>query len=266
MRGAFHRHLEGLDLEAFTAAGLELAREQPRGPLELGRLLAERFPGRDPSALGNAVRGYGAFVQVPPRGVWGRSGAARFAPLEDFLGAPLEPEPSVDDLVWRYLAAFGPASVLDAQAWCGLTRLGEVFERLGPRVFGRSPTRPAARSSTFPTRPVPTPRRRPRCASSRSTTTSCWATTTAPACSRSTAGPWRARTSGSATCCWTGCAAARGASRPPGLWPSLDLEPLTRWTDADRAAIEAEGADLLTLLHAGAVQEVREVREGREVQ
>ena len=134
MRGAFHRHLEGLDLDAFTAAGLELAREQPRGPLELGRLLAERFPGRDPSALGNAVRGYGAFVQVPPRGVWGRSGAARFAPLEDFLGAPLDPEPSVDDLVWRYLAAFGPASALDAQAWCGLTRLGEVFERLAPRL------------------------------------------------------------------------------------------------------------------------------------
>jgi len=30
----------------------------------------------------------------------------------------------------RYLAAFGPASAADAQTWSGLTRLGEVLERL----------------------------------------------------------------------------------------------------------------------------------------
>jgi hypothetical protein len=40
----------------------------------------------------------------------------------------------VDEMLLRYLGAFGPASVLDAQMWCGLTRLGEVAERLGPRL------------------------------------------------------------------------------------------------------------------------------------
>jgi hypothetical protein len=38
-------------------------------------------------------------------------------------------------LLLRYLAAYGPASVRDAQTWCGLTRLAEVAERLRPQLL-----------------------------------------------------------------------------------------------------------------------------------
>ncbi len=38
-------------------------------------------------------------------------------------------------MVRRYLAAYGPASVMDVQQWSGMTRLGEVVRGMGLRVF-----------------------------------------------------------------------------------------------------------------------------------
>jgi hypothetical protein len=127
--------LAGLDLEELESAGRALVEERPRTPKELGTQLSEVWPGRDPAALAHAVRGRLALVQVPPRGLWGASGQTTCTTAEAWLERPLDPTSSVDDLVRRYLAAFGPATVGDVQTWSGLTGLGEVVERLRPSLL-----------------------------------------------------------------------------------------------------------------------------------
>jgi DNA glycosylase AlkZ-like len=126
----YGRKIAGLDLKALTEAGRALFDEAPRTTAEAGALLARRFRGRDAIALGYGLRNLLALVQVPPRGLWGESGQPVCATAETWLGRPLAKDASPDALVLRYLAAFGPASVADAQNWSGLARLAETFERM----------------------------------------------------------------------------------------------------------------------------------------
>ncbi|MCC6983283.1 MAG: AlkZ family DNA glycosylase [Bauldia sp.] len=130
----FGRQILGMDLDELKRVGRALLEEKPRTNGQLGKLLKERWPERDATSLGYAMRNLLPLVQIPPRGVWGGSLQTTLTTAEHWLGAPLDKEPSVDRMVLRYLAAFGPASVMDAQSWSGLTRLGEVFERLRPRL------------------------------------------------------------------------------------------------------------------------------------
>ena len=123
-----------IDAGELVAAGRALLEERPLTARELGELLRKRWPDQDPAALARAIRNLVPLVQVPPRGVWGESGPAAHTTVESWLGQQLDPDPSPDEMVVRYLGAFGPASVKDAQAWSGLTRLREVFERLRPRL------------------------------------------------------------------------------------------------------------------------------------
>jgi Winged helix DNA-binding domain len=127
-------HLEGMDVEALLAAGRALVEERPRTLAQLRELLGPRWPEREPAALAYAVRLLLPVVYVPPRGVWGRSGPVAFTTVEAWLGERVAERAEPEDLVLRYLAAFGPATAADAQTWSGLTRLGEVLERLRPRL------------------------------------------------------------------------------------------------------------------------------------
>jgi hypothetical protein len=126
--------VRGMDLDALVAAGRALVEERPRTLKELGELLQAQWPDRPGASLAYAIRNQLALVQTPPRGIWGQRGQAICTTAEAWLGRPLDPAPSLDALVLRYLAAFGPASPRDMQVWSGLKGLREVFARLQPQL------------------------------------------------------------------------------------------------------------------------------------
>jgi hypothetical protein len=130
----FARQLAGVDLDELMKVGIELVEEEPRSRAELGPLLAERWPGRDPDSLAYAVSYLVPVIQVPPRGVWRKTGAPKWTTIEHWLSRPMDVDPSADTVVLRYLAAYGPASIADFRAWSGLTGMRDLFERLRPKL------------------------------------------------------------------------------------------------------------------------------------
>jgi hypothetical protein len=132
----------GLPLPQLTEAAHELLRERPLTSVELGRQLAQRFADGDPTALSYAARCRLALVQIPPRGLWGRTGPVAFTDAQEWFAAgasqPHAAQASAQEhrahLVLRYLAAFGPATPADAQRWSGLSRLAAVFAELRDRL------------------------------------------------------------------------------------------------------------------------------------
>jgi hypothetical protein len=137
LAGNFGRNLVGVDLAELQVTAAALLSREALTRVEIGRRLAVSWPEHDPASLAYAATHLLHLVQVPPRGLWGENGQAAW-----FLGAawldglsvsppdPARPENAREQLVLRYLAAYGPASVHDIQAWSGLSRLREVTERL----------------------------------------------------------------------------------------------------------------------------------------
>jgi hypothetical protein len=143
LRGTLHLHTaadalalrpwlqESLDRQLRNRVSVEPARVREvateilaDGPVDQ-RKLAERLAARLPgtaSDLWVVARVTMPVVQLPPRGTWGGSGGIVLDELERWTGGTLE-VPTTEDVIRRYLRAFGPASAGDVGYWSGVTRL-----------------------------------------------------------------------------------------------------------------------------------------------
>lgn len=132
----FAKQLDGAGVADVVETGRAVLAERPGTTAELGRALAERWPGADPTALAYAVRFAVPLAQLPPRGTSLSKAGGRpvVAPVPELTGRDLARETAPDALLLRYLAAFGPASVADMRLWSGLPGLAAPVDRLRPRL------------------------------------------------------------------------------------------------------------------------------------
>jgi hypothetical protein len=130
----FAKRLDGIDVEALVAFGREIVDDASLSRAALGRSLAARWPDGDQEAMTYAVTAHLPLVQVPPRGVWGRGGPVAWTSMERWLGGRTDEPPDARRWILRYLAAFGPATVADIQAWSGVFGLRRVVDALRPEL------------------------------------------------------------------------------------------------------------------------------------
>ncbi len=131
MQSILRNRTETFEMELLLAEARAFFAGKPATFDAVREHLAARFPVADERAMGYAVRTHLPLVQVPDGSAWGFPAAAAFALAEHWLEREI---PSGSDglpaLVRRYLAAFGPASVQDAQNWSGIGGLRATFEAL----------------------------------------------------------------------------------------------------------------------------------------
>jgi hypothetical protein len=123
------RPARDVPVDDLVAATRRLLEAGPLPVRKLGEQLAEVFPDVPAGALAHTARERVPMVQVPPRGLWKRSGGVVYQTVEGYLGLPTR-EVDVRELVRRYLRAFGPATAADMTVWSRVTRLGPVFEEM----------------------------------------------------------------------------------------------------------------------------------------
>jgi len=110
---------------------------QPHNFEEARVHLVKAFPAGDERAMGYAVRLNVPLVQVPSDDVWAYPAQADFVSAAAWLKKPVAPASAagIAALLVRYLAAYGPATIKDAQAWTGVAGLEAAAASLKDKLI-----------------------------------------------------------------------------------------------------------------------------------
>jgi hypothetical protein len=126
--------MQSFDLAAVLAEGRRLFAERPRTFTEVRAALVAAFPEADERAMGYAVRLHLPLILTPEEHDWSYRADGDFGLIAGWSDEPVEAPPAAHALVLRYLAAFGPASTADVQAWSAMRGLAPVLEDLRPQL------------------------------------------------------------------------------------------------------------------------------------
>jgi len=118
------------DVRTVHRAGRKLLNKGPMTGGQLGKALQEKFPDGDPLAKSVLLQVKEILVQIPPTRVWGSGHAPILTPIENWVPEPHKRPMRLEDLVLRYLRAYGPASIMDMQSWSGISKLGAAFAKV----------------------------------------------------------------------------------------------------------------------------------------
>ncbi|MEI8407237.1 MULTISPECIES: winged helix DNA-binding domain-containing protein [unclassified Kribbella] len=126
---------EGLEPAKVVKAAQKLLAKEPLTFTEVRDALQKEFPAVNERALGFCTRMMVPLVMYPTGTRWGWPANARFTPAETWLGGKLHAKALPEELVVRYLEAFGPATPADFQTWSGLPKAKPVFDGLELEQF-----------------------------------------------------------------------------------------------------------------------------------
>jgi hypothetical protein len=128
--GGFRKRIGGEDKAKVLRAAIRLIDKEPMTAGALQKRLSPKFPTAEPLSLTTLLQSHETLIQIPPTRLWGNGKSPMLQRIERYLPEAPKPALSRVELVRRYLAAYGPASVNDMQTWCRLTKLSAEFETI----------------------------------------------------------------------------------------------------------------------------------------
>jgi hypothetical protein len=130
----FIKELGGESIPKICATGRKFFGADPRSFKDLRELLKTKYPKADYRIAALAVRMNVPLLGAPGDSPWGFSTNATWTVADEWLGQPVPAKVDTPALIKKCLAAFGPATPADAQAWSGCKGLRAEFEKLRPQL------------------------------------------------------------------------------------------------------------------------------------
>lgn len=128
--GGFRKRIGSEDKAKVLKAAIRLLDKEPQTAGALQKALSPNFPSAEPLSLTTLLQSRETLIQIPPTRLWGNGKSPLLQRIEKYLPDAPKPALTRTQLVRRYLAAYGPASVNDMQIWCRLTKLSAEFKAI----------------------------------------------------------------------------------------------------------------------------------------